>query len=601
MITRKLRHYFSEHPIIVVNEAPLSNILNNPEATGRVSLWGIELSPWDITYEKRKAIKSQVLPDFAAEWLELQNAGPPDLSSAWTMYFDGSKRIEGAGAGVVLVSPQGDKMRYVLRMSFLNASNNEAEYEALLHGMRMAKACGATRLKKFGDSNLVAQQVMNQCDAISDNMATYRDAYNTLEASFYGCEVSHISRGSNEEADNLANIGSQCLQIPPGVFWEEISERSIKVKKPTDIVESKNHKGAKPQLDSGAAPSSEPTLAAPDEDEEPEEVMMIETTWMQPYLVYMLNKELPENPIEARRIARRSKAFTVVKGALYKRSISGVLQRCVTPDEGKAILKDVHEVDKFNKWVEAMPVTTQDTTAAVNFIKSIVFRFGVPNSIITDNSSNFTSNEFGSYCEELGIQLNFASAAHPQTNGQVEKANGLICNGLKKRLLAPLERAKSAWVEELPSVLWSLRTTPNAATQETPLFLVHGAEAVLLVEITHEAPRVSDYEEVASTKALEDDVDALDEARDVTLARSTAYQKNLRNYHNRRLRPRSFNVGDLVLRLKQDSHNKLESPWERPYIVTEVIPGGAYRLQDKKSGAAVANPWNVAQLRRFYA
>ena len=64
---RKLRHYFSAHPIVVVNEAPLSNILNNPEATGRVSLWGIELSPRDITYEKRKAIKSQVLPDFIAE------------------------------------------------------------------------------------------------------------------------------------------------------------------------------------------------------------------------------------------------------------------------------------------------------------------------------------------------------------------------------------------------------------------------------------------------------------------------------------------------------------------------------------------------------
>jgi hypothetical protein len=92
---RKVRQYFAVHPIIVVNEAPLSNILNNPSATGRVSLWGIELSPLDITYEKRKAIKSQVLPDFTAEWLELQNTGPPDLSSVWTMYFDGSKRIQG--------------------------------------------------------------------------------------------------------------------------------------------------------------------------------------------------------------------------------------------------------------------------------------------------------------------------------------------------------------------------------------------------------------------------------------------------------------------------------------------------------------------------
>jgi hypothetical protein len=137
----------------VVNEAPLSNILNNSEAMGHVSLWRIELSPLDITYKKMKAIRSQILPDFTVEWLELQNTGPPDLSSVWTMYFNGSKRVEGAGAGVVPISPHGDKLKYVLRMSFPQTSNNEAEYEALLHGMRMAKACGATRLKIFGDSN----------------------------------------------------------------------------------------------------------------------------------------------------------------------------------------------------------------------------------------------------------------------------------------------------------------------------------------------------------------------------------------------------------------------------------------------------------------
>jgi ribonuclease HI len=73
------------------------------------------------------------------------------------MYFDGSKRVQGEGAGVVLISPQGDKLKYVLRMSFPQASNNEAEYEALLHGMKIAKACGATRLKIFWDSNLVIQ------------------------------------------------------------------------------------------------------------------------------------------------------------------------------------------------------------------------------------------------------------------------------------------------------------------------------------------------------------------------------------------------------------------------------------------------------------
>jgi transposase InsO family protein len=207
-------------------------------------------------------------------------------------------------------------------------------------------------------------------------------------------------------------------------------------------------------------------------------------------------------------------------------------------------------VDKFTKWVEAAPVTTQDSIAAINFIKSIVFRFGVPHNITTDNGTNFTSKEFKSYCESIRIKLKFASVAHPKTNGQVEKANGLICNGIKKRLLAPLEKAKHAWVDELPSVLWSLRTMPNAATQETPFFLVHGAEAVLPVQITHEAPRIVAYDETTSTEALQDDVDTLDKARNVALARATQYQHSLRNYHSTRVRPRSFLVGDLVLRLK---------------------------------------------------
>jgi ribonuclease HI len=196
------------------------------------------------------------------------------------MYFDGSKRVQGAGTGVILISPHGDKLKYVLRMSFPQASNNEAEYEALLHGMKMAKACGATRLKIFGDSNLVIQQVMNRCDTINDNMIAYKNLYHYLEGTFDGCAVSHISRNSNEEANNLANIRSQCLHVPSGVFWEEIVERSIK-----------SVKSLTTSAGSGAAL-------------EPEEVMMIEETWMQPYLTYMINKQLPEDAVEAKRITR---------------------------------------------------------------------------------------------------------------------------------------------------------------------------------------------------------------------------------------------------------------------------------------------------------
>jgi ribonuclease HI len=207
------------------------------------------------------------------------------------MYFDGSKRVQGAGAGVVLISPQGDKLKYVLRMSIPQTSNKEAEYEALLHGMKMAKACGATQLKIFRDSNLIVQQVMNRCDAISDNMTAYKNLYYYLEGTFDGCEVSHVSRASNEEADNLANIGSQCLPIPQGVFWEEIIERSIKNNKTLTTEEQVQHQAT----GSGAGNGSTAEL---------EEVMMIEETWMQPYLDYMINKTLPEDTVEAKRIIR---------------------------------------------------------------------------------------------------------------------------------------------------------------------------------------------------------------------------------------------------------------------------------------------------------
>jgi ribonuclease HI len=195
-------------------------------------------------------------------------------------------------AGVVLISPQGDKLKYVLRMSFPQASNNKAKYEALLHGMKMAKACKATRLKIFGDSNLVVQQVMDRCDAISDNMMAYRNLYYYLEGTFDGCEVLHVSRARNEEADNLANIGSQCLPIPPGVFWEEIIERSIKSSKSSTLGEPSQHLST----GSGAGKPGTGSIA------EPEEVMMIKKTWMQPYLAYMMNKTLPEDIVKARRI-----------------------------------------------------------------------------------------------------------------------------------------------------------------------------------------------------------------------------------------------------------------------------------------------------------
>jgi transposase InsO family protein len=172
----------------------------------------------------------------------------------------------------------------------------------------------------------------------------------------------------------------------------------------------------------------------------------------------------------------------------------------------------------------------------LKFFKGVTCRFGVPHNIITDNGSNFASREFYEFCEDNGIKFNLASVLHPQTNGQVERINGLICDGIKKRLTS----AAAAWVEELPSVIWSLRTTPYRSTQYTPFFLVHGAEAVLPADVRFEAPCVVAYNEKASVRALQDVVDLVGEARDLALARTVVYQQAIRNYHTRRARTRSL-------------------------------------------------------------
>jgi transposase InsO family protein len=257
-------------------------------------------------------------------------------------------------------------------------------------------------------------------------------------------------------------------------------------------------------------------------------------------------------------------------------------------------------VDKFSKWIKAVPITNQEATTMVKFFESIVYWYGVPNTIITDNGTNFTSSEFQEFAKELGIKIKYASVAHPKSNGKVEKSNGLVYAGLKKRLLRPLKRVASAWVKELPSVLWSLSTTPNSSTGYTLFFLLFGVEAVLPMDVHYCAPCVVAYVEEDAQKALAEAQDLLDEARDVALARSAVYQQSLHNYHSRLVRGRSFEPGNLVLRLKQTSMSKLEPPWEGPYLVHEAIPGGAYRLRNPKTGADVENTWNAAQLRWFY-
>jgi hypothetical protein len=140
-------------------------------------------------------------------------------------------------------------------------------------------------------------------------------------------------------------------------------------------------------------------------------------------------------------------------------------------------------IDKFTKWIEYKPITKLTPDRVVDFISNILHRFGFPNTIITDLRSNFTANQFWEFCENTCIEVKYVSVAHPRANGQVERANCMIIEGLKKRLYDENSKKGGKWIHELPHVIWGLRTQPSKATGQTPFFLVYGSEAILPADI----------------------------------------------------------------------------------------------------------------------
>jgi transposase InsO family protein len=257
-------------------------------------------------------------------------------------------------------------------------------------------------------------------------------------------------------------------------------------------------------------------------------------------------------------------------------------------------------IDKFSKWIEVRPLTSIRSEQAVAFFTIIIHRFGVSNSIITDNGTQFTGKKFLDFCEDHHIRVDWATVAHPMTNGQVERANGMILQGLKPRIYNDLNKFGKRWMKELPLVVWSLRTTPSRAMGFSPFFLVYGAEVVLPTDLEYGSPRTKAYDDRSNQTSREDSLDQLEEAPDVALLHSARYQQSLRCYHTQRVRSRDFQVGDLVLRRRQDARgcHKLTPPWEGPFIIAKILKPGTYKLANDQ-GEVYSNAWNIQQLR-FY-
>jgi transposase InsO family protein len=538
------------------------------------------------------------------------------------------------------------------------ASNNAAEYEALIHGLNIAISLGIKRLMVYGDSLVVISQINKEWDCSNDSMGKYCTTVRKLENKFEGLEFHHVERDRNTTADALSKLGSSRTQVPPRVFVQEVPRPSISA----DRVEECN------------------TLSQPESNPD---------DWTESIIRYIRNEEEPDDKNMAEHIARQSAHYTLMGDTLYRRGASGVLMKCIFLDTRKQLLDEVHAgqcgvhaasrtmvgkvfrsgfywptaksdaaklvqrceacqylskqqhlsaqqlqtipvtwpfacwgldmigpfkkvqggythvlvaIDKFTKWIEFKPIASLTSAKAVEFIQDIIFRFGIPNNIISDLGSNFTSSEFFDFCEQKGIQIKYASVAHPRANGQVERANGMILEALRKKVFDKNEKFAEKWIRELSYVVWSLKTQPSRALHgNTPFFMVYGSEVVLPADLKFVAPRLI-FENIAEAEATRlEDVDVLEEERLNTVIQSARYQQTLRRYHDKAIRHRSFTVGDLVLRqiLTREGWHKLSPLWEGPFIVAEVTRPGSYRLT-QMDDTEVGNSWNIEHLRKFY-
>nr|GFC81992.1 reverse transcriptase domain-containing protein [Tanacetum cinerariifolium] len=172
---KRLRRYFQAHPIAVITDQPIKQVMSRPDAAGRLQKWSIMLGEHNITYIPRTSIKGQILTDFLNEIPNNASQGASVAGTQeepWTLFTDGSSCVDGSGAGLILTNPDGVEFTYALRFQFA-ASNNEAEYEALIAGLRIATQVGVKNIQANVDSKLVANQVLGTYVAKEDNMIKY--------------------------------------------------------------------------------------------------------------------------------------------------------------------------------------------------------------------------------------------------------------------------------------------------------------------------------------------------------------------------------------------------------------------------------------------
>nr|GEU72701.1 reverse transcriptase domain-containing protein [Tanacetum cinerariifolium] len=539
-----LKRYFQAHPITVITDQPIKQVLLKSKVAGRLQKQSIELGEYAIHYRPRVSVKRQILADFIVEH--------PEEDSSDTLI-----------AGLILTNPEGAEFTYALRFRF-EATNNEAEYKALIAGLRIAEEMGVKNLQANVDSRLV--QVNGTYIAKEADMIRYLEKMNpiyeylteeTLTAEVNKARmVRHKSQRFvviNGVLYNKSFLGPwlRCVgSLQANYYLRDIHEGSCSMHTGTRSLVAKAlrtryywltmHKDAKALIRA-----------------------------CQDCQVY---RPVPRNPQQKLTLITSLWPF-------YKWGID--IARPFFEGPGKVKFLIV-AIDYFTKWIEAKLVATITGNQIKKFIwDNIVCIFGLPGEIISDYGKLFRDNPFKDWCEKLCIRQHFASVKHPQVNGLVERANRSLGEGIKARLDA---RNKN-WIEEISHVLWAHRTIIKSSNDDTPFSLTYGTEVIIPAKIGMPTLRTARVDMVQNYEALEINLDLLEERREEAAIREAKSKAKMEKYYNSKVYGTSFRPGDFVYHRNDAIHaeevGKPGPKWEGPYEVTEALGKGAYKLRDR--------------------
>ncbi|XP_026445179.1 uncharacterized protein LOC113345668 [Papaver somniferum] len=362
--TQKLRTYFLTHTVRVLTVAPLENVLKHTQKVGRVEKWNIQLEQFDIVFERRTAQKSQILADFLADLPLEYEMGIDDIPNfkdkedlgdvltpvnikRWEVFVDGSSNNEGAGIGVVITTPAGQRMIHAFRLEFEKHTNNVVEYEALVHALKLILELGISNVRLTSDSQLVIKQIDVQYHTLDETMEAYMNMVQKLASQIEDITFRHLSRKDNRHTDALAFISSMLRDpeveaIKIGRIYEPSIQQTplvaVTAESEDEAIREYIHDEADTEM-----PDPAQEIITPNNP-----IYHPVSDWRIPIHYFLEDETLPTGYLEARKVAMKATNYQLRDGILYKKTFLGPLLRCLSRSEGYEILKDIHYGDAAN-------------------------------------------------------------------------------------------------------------------------------------------------------------------------------------------------------------------------------------------------------------